>query len=1106
MLLVALAIIGTRQTALVSMPRLGLPFKLESGEMTLGVASSPERGIVAVTITGGDGSVDLAVLDRKSGIVLRREHDLGPRAVALQPPKFLRGGSLLQVGCAREGGRRTQIIDLRTFKDLRLLRNSADTVLDGSASVDFGRDGVLRRHGPGGSVRDILKLKMEAAENSIWAGSVVLSPSGRLAVVGLGSVSETSEIRAVVDVVQPKVVARFASVWPTGGFAFDGEDLIVSGWQPVGSVAASVLEQTTSRYRLTQGSLTRVGSIPFRWDAFPLAGGNPRVSPTGEVLLNDMVVLPEEGQTPGTKIARISTTRAEAPVRELDISDCSGSTWEANGTLLFLDDQGQLFVLPPGAKKGRPITSGYALPAPSIVATTETEYLASLTTTLDGRLWQLREVTNSTVQTPHSGVSQVFPDAQPNRFWFLRHDGTFGLWQSKTEFKLPFGPTYPSFTTAQFLGNPDVPPPGTMALSPDRKWLAGVTNVKGTGWTAWALDLSSGHSVTLPVETRGFEIAYTFGAWHPDSSRWLIHRLEAAKVTSIELSVGQTGGISTSLLASRMRYKANGEMVPCDPKVGVPVTESVLTGSFPFVHPATLTDWIQPASLGLALDGQANASIDGIGEPVNALAGVPWDPNLFLCSTGQGVSYLVDAQVKAVIAKVLFVGERDWIVVGADGRFDLSSFDRLGRYGWVFPERLELIPFELLARQYYEPRLLWKLMRREELPKLPAFASNALDRPTVVVRSARFEAGKVGVDVYVDPSDALTRKPSDPVDLKVFADGRLIGWVDGELGRAPRTFKFPGIGLPQRGRPVRISAYAFGSGGVRSAESLREVQDPRVKSVKKPKAVIVAVGIDEYSDPAFRNLRFASSDARLASGALAKRLLATGRFELIKRIDLEGRKATTSSAVRSAIRQLATLGPDDAVIVWWAGHGYVHTQKGFQLVPSDGVFQNASNCLSVRDLEALLRPVRARMCVVLDTCQSGGATGADFKPAPLASRGFGQLAYDKKMLLVAAAQSDQYAMESDRVKAGVLTWAFAAEALPKHATGSLGDVAVTAAELVPLVIKSIEAGGPVGSTRAAAAVQGTHRPPRASRPVVQLPVVFDFCTPDTRIELAPAGK
>jgi uncharacterized caspase-like protein len=75
--------------------------------------------------------------------------------------------------------------------------------------------------------------------------------------------------------------------------------------------------------------------------------------------------------------------------------------------------------------------------------------------------------------------------------------------------------------------------------------------------------------------------------------------------------------------------------------------------------------------------------------------------------------------------------------------------------------------------------------------------------------------------------------------------------------------------------------------------------------------------------------------------------------------------------------------------------------------------------------------------LIIDACNSGKALDSDEqRRGPLNSKGLAQLAYEKGMYVLAAAQAYQAAMESSRLGHGYLTYALAEEGL----TSSAADV------------------------------------------------------------------
>jgi hypothetical protein len=132
--------------------------------------------------------------------------------------------------------------------------------------------------------------------------------------------------------------------------------------------------------------------------------------------------------------------------------------------------------------------------------------------------------------------------------------------------------------------------------------------------------------------------------------------------------------------------------------------------------------------------------------------------------------------------------------------------------------------------------------------------------------------------------------------------------------------------------------------------------------------------------------------------------------------------------------QLQSATPDDLVVLYIASHGYVDPAGRFYVLPSDigpplGVSEElldrclknseqSSQCengrrllqqgISSEELTQWLEAVDAgQMVLILDSCHSGAVTGPGFKPGPMGDRSFGQLSYDKGMLVLAAAQAEQ---------------------------------------------------------------------------------------------------
>src|SRR6202044_396494 len=117
--------------------------------------------------------------------------------------------------------------------------------------------------------------------------------------------------------------------------------------------------------------------------------------------------------------------------------------------------------------------------------------------------------------------------------------------------------------------------------------------------------------------------------------------------------------------------------------------------------------------------------------------------------------------------------------------------------------------------------------------------------------------------------------------------------------------------------------------------------------------------------------------------------------------------------------------------------------------------------ISARQLSYWRRDlVASEIVLIIDACDSAASVESEgFKPGPLGSRGLGQLAYDKRMRVLAASQSDQAAREiGGQINDGVLTYALvhdglrAGKALSGDETITLGSWLNYAVQRVPEII------------------------------------------------------
>jgi WD40 repeat protein len=277
------------------------------------------------------------------------------------------------------------------------------------------------------------------------------------------------------------------------------------------------------------------------------------------------------------------------------------------------------------------------------------------------------------------------------------------------------------------------------------------------------------------------------------------------------------------------------------------------------------------------------------------------------------------------------------------------------------------------------------------------------------------------------------------------------------------TIAFRNIRLPRRYRAdhVQFTAYAFNSDRVKSLTTLPHpiTLSPLTEPVLRT-AFLVSMGVNANQSGNL-DLDFAVSSAEKARSLLRSKLQAD--YQQIVEITLYSDRDSDSDRIKSktaskadlqavldllagrpvplALRdevdprhQLRPATPDDAVVLFVASHGYADPQGIFYLMPYDtgqnwGVTEDILNhCLispdrsnsckqahdlmqhsvSSGDLTAWWNGIDAgQMVMILDTCHSGAVQGKEFRPAPLGDPGFGQLSYDKGMIILTASQPTQ---------------------------------------------------------------------------------------------------
>jgi WD40 repeat protein len=455
--------------------------------------------------------------------------------------------------------------------------------------------------------------------------------------------------------------------------------------------------------------------------------------------------------------------------------------------------------------------------------------------------------------------------------------------------------------------------------------------------------------------------------------------------------------------------------------------------------------------------------------------------NLF---RSRGVHYRLGPEFE----KELAFRDDGWVMLSPENRFDTNQLEEIRGLHWIMPDDpIKPLPLEIFMRDYYEPRLLPRLLNGEKFTNKSIGQLNRVqpiieiisnesqkDNPelvTVKVKVAK-ASGEYGI------GNQKIKRETDVYDVRLFRDGQIVGqypqdktkvvasqvnltdvqrlkaWQESvrvkpseqikQEADGSMTITFKDVKLPRTNlEKIEFSAYAFNEDRVKSQTSRKIYDLPKGLAAQKGKTYLVTVGVNSYQNKAW-DLRYAANDARDAQRLLVEKLKQTGEYADVVGVSLvsdtakqAGEKDATKANFKATLEEIArNARPEDTVIIYYSSHGYGDKRGNFYLFPTDiGAGsgkeitpQLLDHCISSEELSEWLRGVDAgEMVMVIDACQSAGTVkgeeGGEFKPGPMGSRGLGQLAYDKGMKILAASQADDYAFEYDRLQHGLLSYA-----------------------------------------------------------------------------------
>jgi len=416
------------------------------------------------------------------------------------------------------------------------------------------------------------------------------------------------------------------------------------------------------------------------------------------------------------------------------------------------------------------------------------------------------------------------------------------------------------------------------------------------------------------------------------------------------------------------------------------------------------------------------------------------------------------------LVRLIALDQNDWLVIDPSGRFDGSPI-AWQKILWRFNNNtFDYAPVEVFFSEFYYPGLLTDIFAGKRPKAVADIAQKDRRQPHVKLT--------VSSEAKLDPRNTVVRievtdAPAGAQDVRLFRNGSLVKVWRGDVLKGQKSVTLEAT-IPIVAGENNLTAYAFNRDNIKSTDATLTITG--AESLKRAGTLyVVGVGVNNYENKAF-NLTYAVPDAQDFSAELKKQQEKLKNYERTEIIPLHNELATKQKILEALTELAGKVQPEDAVVVYFAGHGtigsclseanqQVNAKDRFYLVPHDLGYKGAiperceqpildevaKHSISDLELESLFEKIDAgQLLLVIDACNSGQALESEEKRrGPMNSKGLAQLAYEKGIYILTAAQSLQEAKADKKIARGhgYLTYALVTEAIQqKKAADKEGKV------------------------------------------------------------------
>ncbi len=429
---------------------------------------------------------------------------------------------------------------------------------------------------------------------------------------------------------------------------------------------------------------------------------------------------------------------------------------------------------------------------------------------------------------------------------------------------------------------------------------------------------------------------------------------------------------------------------------------------------------------------------------VTSLQVSPDNESLISCSI-EGVIKVWEIVNAKIIYTYYQLSRDDWFVKARGGFFDGNAGAKKYIY---YVKGMQTFHVDQFFEEFYRPGLLQQVFQTRGLINENLNMNEYLEKsPPPSLRFNSFFNDSISKTDVFDIDFQIIDNGGGVDEIKLMQNGKRIITEFKGNGKAKPGRKFNQtmqILLIPGTNNIQISA--FSEGRIESNIIEQTIYFESTENLSD--CYILTIGIDKYENESL-NLNYARADSKAFSDLIKKR--SKPLFNNMIFYDLFDKNADKNNILKAVTEISSKAKAQDVFIFYYAGHGSM-LGSDFYFVPSD--------CIRLYDTETLndkaitanqmqenFSKINAlKQIMILDACQSGGATEI------LAQRGAGrekaiaQLSRSSGIHVLASAGSEQFAIEFKSLGHGLFTYVLL-DALEGSADGSPLDGKVTIYEL-----------------------------------------------------------